>query len=297
MKKRKRTNLLLTLILIAAMLLTGCGSSTAKEEGTKKDTGNTEITETNEPTETQETTEPSETQAQSTKILIAAAASLEYSLKDELIPMFEEQNPGMIVEGTYDSSGKLQTQIEEGIDADIFFSAASKQMDALDEKGMVNSDSRIDLLKNKIVLIVPSDSSAGLSKFEDIAKVDKIAIGDPDSVPAGQYAKEALTALGLWEAVSKKASLGTNVTEVLTWVSEGSADAGIVYATDAATNPDELTVIGEAPSGSLKSEVIYPIAVLKNSTKQEAAKKFVDFLSSKEAIAVFEKYGFTDNIK
>ncbi len=294
MKKRKRTNLLLTLLLIAAMLLTGCGSSTAKEEGSTKDTGNTE---TNEPTETQETTEPSETQAESTKILIAAAASLEYSLKDELIPMFEEQNPGIIVEGTYDSSGKLQTQIEEGIDVDIFFSAASKQMDALDEKGMVNSDSRIDLLKNKIVLIVPSDSSAGLSKFEDIAKVDKIAIGDPDSVPAGQYAKEALTALGLWEAVSKKASLGTNVTEVLTWVSEGSADAGIVYATDAATNPNELTVIGEAPSGSLKSEVIYPIAVLKNSTKQEAAKKFVDFLSSKEAIAVFEKYGFTDNIK
>lgn len=290
----KKTSLLLAVLLMAAMLVSGCTLPAAKDESTAK---STDTTGTAGPSKTEETTEPAETQEETAKILIAAAASLEYSLKDELIPMFEKQNPSITVEGTYDSSGKLQTQIEEGIDADIFFSAATKQIDALNEEGLVNSDTRIDLLKNKIVLIVPSSSPAGLTKFEDIANANKIAIGDPDSVPAGQYAKEALTALGLWETVSAKASLGTNVTEVLNWVSEGSADAGIVYATDAATNPDGITIIAEAPSGSLKSEVIYPVAVLKNSTKQEAAKKFVTFLSSDEAIAVFEKYGFTENTK
>ncbi len=288
----KKRNLILAGLLLTAMLISGCGSSAADKADAPK---GTEAEATPGPADTAETPGTPETAGESTKILIAAAASLQYSLEEELIPAFEEKNPGITVEGTYDSSGKLQTQIEEGIDADVFFSAAVKQMDELNEKGYVNSDSRVDLLKNKIVLIVPSDTAAGYTKFEDIANADKIAVGDPESVPAGQYAKEALTALGLWETVSEKASLGTNVTEVLSWVSEGSADAGIVYATDAAASPDGITVIAEAPEGSLKSDVIYPVAVLKNSTRAEAAKKFVDFLSSDEAMAVFEKYGFTDN--
>lgn len=230
-----------------------------------------------------------------TTILIAAASSLEASLKNEIIPMFEEQNPGIKIEGTYDSSGKLQTQIEEGLGADVFFSAATKQMDALSEEGYVNKETRVELLKNKIVLIVPLDSTLELTKFEDIVKAERIAVGDPDSVPAGQYAKEALSNLGLWEVVSQKASLGTNVSEVLSWVSEGSADAGIVYATDAATMLDKVRVVSEAPSGSLKAEVIYPVAVLENTTKQAEAQKFVDFLSSEEAGKVFKTYGFAIN--
>ncbi|MGB4661403.1 MAG: molybdate ABC transporter substrate-binding protein [Mobilitalea sp.] len=292
--RSKRVSLLLVSIFMITMLAVGCSSSVTKEDATENVvTPTTEAAVTEAASETEEIKSP----AEETTILIAAASSLEYSLTEELIPMFEELNPGIIVEGTYDSSGKLQTQIEEGIEADIAFFAASKQMDTLNEEGLVKAETIVSLLKNKIVLIVPSDSDLGLTAFEQVEKADKIAIGDPDSVPAGQYAKEALTTLGLWEEVSAKASLGANVTEVLNWVAEGSADAGIVYATDAATNTEGIKVIAEAPEGSLAKDVVYPVAVLTNSSKQEAAQKFVDFLASEEAVAVFESYGFTNNIE
>ena len=229
-----------------------------------------------------------------TTILVAAAASLKYSYDDELIPMFEAANPGIKVMSAYDSSGKLQTQIEEGLAADIFMSAAPKQMIALKEEGLIDEDSIVDLLENKIVLIVPEGTEPKVTGFEDITNADIIAVGDPESVPVGQYAKEALTSLGLWEEVLAKSTKGTNVTEVLNWVAEGSADAGIVYATDAATTP-RVTVIAEAPEGSLVKKVIYPVGIVSSSEHQAAAQKFIAFLQSDEAIAVFEKYGFTAN--
>lgn len=230
------------------------------------------------------------------ELLIAAAASLEYSYEEELIPMFEEQNPGITVKGTYDSSGKLQTQIEEGIPADVFMSAATKQMDALSDQELVESDSVVDLLENQIVLITGADSSLELQEFADITKANVIAIGDPESVPVGQYAKEVLTNLGIWEEVSAKASLGTNVTEVLKWVEEGSAEAGIVYATDAATT-DQVNVVAQASKDSLAEPAVYPVGVVSASKHKEAAEKFVEFLQSEEAIKVFESYGFEKHVK
>lgn len=227
-------------------------------------------------------------------LLIAAASSLEYSLSEELIPLFEKENPGIKVEGSYDSSGKLQTQIEEGMDADLFMSASTKQMTSLKEKSLIDADSVVELLENKIVLITSADNKDKLTKFEDILNAKIVALGDPESVPIGQYAKEALTTLGFWEEIMSKASFGTNVTEVLNWVAEGSADAGIVYSTDAATT-DKVTVIGEAPEGSLAKKVIYPVAVVSASTKKEAASKFIEFLKSDEAMRIFEKYGFIEN--
>lgn len=224
-------------------------------------------------------------------LLIAAAASLKNCFGDELIPLFEEKYPNIKVDATFDSSGKLQTQIEEGADVDVFMSAAMKQMNALDEKELMVKDSIIKLLENKIVLIVPKDNDKGIAVFEDIIKADTVAVGDPESVPAGQYAKEAFENLGLWDEVSAKSSLGTNVTEVLNWVSEGSADAGVVYSTDAASK-ENVIVVAEAPEGSV-SPVIYPVGIVKSSTKQDAAKLFVEFLKSEEALIVFEKYGFT----
>ena len=229
---------------------------------------------------------------QETKILVAAAASLKNAYEEELIPMFEAQYPGVTVKGTYDSSGKLQTQIEEGLEADVFMSAAKKQMKALDEEGMIDSDSIVDLLENKIVLIVPTGSDKGIQSFEDIVKADSIALGDPASVPAGQYSEEALTNLGLWDQIQDKTSFGTNVTEVLNQVAAGSADAGIVYATDAASMADQVEVVAEAPEGSLKTKVIYPVAVVKDSANAEVAANFVKFLTSDEAMKVFEAYGF-----
>jgi len=227
-------------------------------------------------------------------ILIAAASSLEYSLSKELIPLFEKENPGIKVEGSYDSSGKLQTQIEEGMDADLFMSASTKQMHSLEEKNLINTDSVVELLENKIVLITSADNKDKLTKFEDILNAKTVALGDPESVPIGQYAREALTTLGFWEEIKAKASFGTNVTEVLNWVAEGSADAGIVYSTDAATT-DKVMVIGEAPEGSLAKKVIYPVGVVSSSTKKEAASKFIEFLKSDEAMRIFETYGFKEN--
>ena len=227
---------------------------------------------------------------------LAAAASLKNAYEDELIPMFEEQYPGVTVEGTYDSSGKLQTQIEEGLEADVFMSAATKQMKALDEEGMIASDTIVNLLENKIVLIVPTGSDSKIDSFEKIGDAASIALGDPESVPAGQYAKEALTNLNVWDSIQDKVSFGTNVTEVLSWVAAGSADAGIVYLTDATTSDqfDQVKVIGYAPEGSV-SKVIYPVGVVSASTKKDAAQKFVDYLGTDDALSFFAEYGFTAN--
>ena len=226
-------------------------------------------------------------------ILVAAAASLKNCVDDEIIPMFEEKYPNIKVEVTYDSSGKLQTQIEEGADVDVFMSAAMKQMNALNEKGLIIEDSIIELFENKIVIIVPEGSDKEISSFKDILKVDKIAVGDPESVPAGQYAKETFESLKIWDQVSKKASLGTNVTEVLNWVAEGSADAGIVYSTDAASN-DKVAIVAEAPDGSV-SKVIYPVGIVKSTKNKDLAKIFTEFLTTDDAIKVFETYGFKAN--
>ena len=224
-------------------------------------------------------------------ILVAAAASLEYAYTEALIPLFEAANADIRVEGTYDSSGKLQTQIEEGLEADVFMSAAMKQMNALKEAALMDEATIVPLLQNKIVLIAPADSDTAIHSFDEIADAQIIALGDPDSVPAGQYAREALMTLGVWDAALAKASLGTNVTEVLNWVAEGSADVGIVYATDAATT-DKVKVLCEAPEGSLAQQVIYPVGVVAASQNKAAAQAFLDFLQSDEAMGVFARYGF-----
>jgi molybdate transport system substrate-binding protein len=280
---KKRVSVLLSLALVLGMMA-GCGSQNQTAE--ENDTEEPEVVETQD-NETQE--------LESCEILVAAAASLKNAYEDELIPMFEEMYPGVTVSGTYDSSGKLQTQIEEGMEADVFMSAATKQMIALEDEGLIDSDTNVDLLENKIVLIVPAGSDSSISSFEDVVNAQNIAIGDPESVPAGQYAQEALTNLGLWDQVLAKASLGTNVTEVLNQVAAGSADAGIVYATDAASMADQVTVVAEAPEGSLAEKVIYPVAVVKNTAHADAAKAFVEFLQTEEALKVFESYGFTVN--
>ncbi len=227
-----------------------------------------------------------------TTVMVAAAASLEKCLANDLIPLFEKANPDIRMEGAYDSSGKLQTQIEEGLQADVFMSAAMKQMNALKDEALVDEASIVPLLQNRIVLIAPADSHTDITSFQDILKADVIALGDPQSVPAGQYAKEARESLGVYEEAAAKASLGTNVTEVLNWVAEGSADVGIVYATDAAST-DKVKVLAEAPEGSLKQQVIYPVGVVTASQHKEAAQRFIDFLGTDEALTILESYGFT----
>ncbi len=268
MKKKKITGVILMICIVVSLI--GC---------IKAET----------PAEPEVTVEP----AKEETIFLAAAVSLKNCIDGELIPMFNEKYPNITVAATYDSSGKLQAQIEEGADVDVFMSAAMKQMNALNDKGLIKEGTIVELLENKIVLILPNDSTSEIASFEDILKAEIIAIGDPESVPAGQYAKESFTNLKLWNDLLAKASLGTNVTEVLSWVAEGSADAGVVYATDAASNAD-VKVVVEAPEGSV-SKVIYPIGIVNTTTKLEAAQNFADFLQSAEVLTIFEKYGFSAN--
>lgn len=289
---KKRTILaVLAVICVCMEIFSGCSGTESAEDFVKEEAGET----AEKPTKAEaEKNAEKSTKAESEEILIAAAASLKNAYEEDLIPMFQEKYPQITVKGTYDSSGKLQTQIEEGLAADVFMSAAVKQMKALDEGGWIASETVVDLLENKIVLIVPAGQEEGITAFEEIVKADSIALGDPESVPAGQYAREALLRLGLWEDVSAKASFGTNVTEVLNQVAEASADAGIVYATDAAGMADKVSVVAQAPEVGLSDKVIYPVAVVKGTAHREAADCFVKFLTSQEAIEVFQSYGFTE---
>ena len=227
------------------------------------------------------------------EVNLAAAASLKNVYDEKLIPMFEKQYNGVKVTPTYASSGDLQSQIENGLKADVFMSAANKQMNNLAKEDLVNNSTNVQFLENKVVLIVPKNATTNITSFDDLNKTNgTIAIGDPESVPAGQYAKEVLTSLGIWDSVEPKLSLGTDVTAVLNQVAQGSADCGIVYSTDAKSN-DDVKVVCEAPNGTLKTPVIYPVAELKNPEHPEAAKAFMDFLQTKEAKDVFVEYGFT----
>jgi len=274
-----KKNISLILIMCLVFSLVGCSNN--------KSTTDVNNASSKEKTKLVQPTEPATIES---KILVAAASSLKNCMDDEIIPMFEKQYPNVKVEVTYDSSGKLQTQIEEGADVDVFMSAAMKQMDALNDKNLILEYSIFELLENKIVVIVPVGSDKGIISFEDIVKADKIAIGDPESVPAGQYAKEAFENLKMWDEVSVKVSLGTNVTEVLNWVAEGSADVGVVYSTDVASN-DKVKVVAEAPDGSV-SKVIYPVGIVKATTNKDAANTFTAFLNTDAAKKVFETYGF-----
>ena len=227
------------------------------------------------------------------EVNLAAAASLKNVYDEKLIPMFEQKYPGVKVTPTYASSGDLQTQIENGLETDVFMSAANKQMDALVEEGIIDNDTNLQFLENKVVLIVPADSNSNISSFDDLKNVEgNIAIGDPESVPAGQYAQEVLNNTGIWDDVESKLSLGTDVTAVLNQVAQGSADCGIVYATDAKST-DDVKVICEAPDDALKTPVIYPVASIKDTNDTDATKAFMDFLQTKEAKDVFVEYGFT----
>lgn len=228
------------------------------------------------------------------ELIVLAAASLT-DVMNELKGDYEKENPNVKITPSYGSSGTLQTQIEEGAPADIFFSAATKQMSALEKKGLILSDTKQNLLLNKIVLITPKGSAKGISIFADAAssKVEKVALGEPKSVPVGQYAEKVFTSLKILDAVKKKAVFASDVRQVLTWVESGSVDCGVVYATDAATT-DKVQMVAEAPKGSF-DPVIYPVAALKSSKNADAAKAFLKFLSGDEAKAAFKKYGFTVN--
>lgn len=226
-----------------------------------------------------------------TQLYILAAASL-IDVCTELEQIYEAEHQQVDLIFLYGGSGTLQVQIEEGAPADLFISAAEKQMSELAQKDLIQTQTRVDLLKNKVVLIVPKEMDGIITSFEDLLKpqVKKIGLGEPGSVPVGQYSEEIFTSLGIFAQIKDKVIYGNDVRAVLTWVESQEVDCGVVYQTDAIFS-DKVKIVCEAPKGSCK-EVIYPAAVLKHSKHQQQAKDFLEFLKSDKGIETFQQYGF-----
>lgn len=288
---KKCLSLLLALCL--TLSLAACGS----KADTSANAADGSQTQDNAPTEA-----PA---GEPVKLIVFAAASMTETM-NQLKEMYEQNNPSVTVTYNFDSSGKLLTQITEGADCDLFISAAPKQMNQLDAEGgeentegldLVNSATRLDLLENKVTLAVPEGNPKGIESFDQLAGLLAsgdvfLAMGNSD-VPVGQYTQKIFTYYGLNEetlASSGVLTYGSNVKEVTTQVSEGTVDCGVIYATDAFSAG--LTVVDEA-TAEMCGQVIYPAAVMKNSANPDAAKAFLDFLSTDEAMACFEAVGFS----
>jgi molybdate transport system substrate-binding protein len=229
-------------------------------------------------------------QSQQSELTISAATSMQKAL-EELRVLYSQKHPQTNIVFNFGSSGSLQHQIEQGAAVDIFISAAPEQMNSLATEKLLLSETRHDLVKNKMVLIVPSNNKS-IDSFADLADraVEKIALGEPTSVPAGQYAQEILTSLDLIEEVKPKAIYGTDVRQVFNYVATGNTDAGIVYRTDALDNK-QVKIVDVAPESS-HSPVVYPVAIIKESKNTQAAKQVLQFLFTAEAQAIFQRNGF-----
>ena len=230
-------------------------------------------------------------------LYVFIAASLANAM-DEIQKDFNEEYPDVNILFNADSSGTLQTQIEEGSRCDIFFSAATKQMDALVDEELAKKDSVVDLLENKVVLIKPKDGETKVTGFENITDAKNIALAGED-VPVGQYSREIFKNLGIEDEVNKmEINEGKNVTDVLASVSERSNEIGIVYATDAASVADKVDIIAEAPEGSLETPVLYPVGLTVDAEASDeektAADAFLAYLQTDDAMKVFEDYGFAE---
>ncbi len=228
---------------------------------------------------------------QPVEILISAAASLTDCMK-ELGDLYMSGNPAVKITGNYGSSGALQQQIEQGAPADIFFSAGVKQMKALQDKGLMDDSTVRNILENKVVLIVPKGNAA-IASFDALSapSIKLIGVGEPKSVPVGQYTEQIFASLGMTDTLAPKLVLAKDVREVLSWVETGNVDAGIVYETDAKIS-DKIDICCSGPEGS-HNKVIYPVGVVKDSKNPAQAKAFVDFFFTEPARQVFAKYGFS----
>jgi molybdate transport system substrate-binding protein len=230
--------------------------------------------------------------ATQSELLVSGAISLRESLQ-RIGVLFEQRHPEVKVVFNFGGSGVLQQQIERGAPVDVFVSAAPKQMDELQAKGLLLDDTRRTLTANRVVLIKPPDLRFGFGSFKDLMKseVKRIAIGNPRTVPAGEYAREVLTSLRLWDALEPKLILTENVRQALVYVIRGEVEAGLVYATDAQSAGREVQVAAAAPEGS-HHPVIYPIAVVTASKVPVLARAFVDLALSDEGQEVLRAHGF-----
>ena len=290
---------ILALLLAASMLfaLAACGSTPAAPETSEAPA---------EPSAAEVEETPAAEPVEDVEIIVFAAASMTETLT-EIKGLYETANPGVTIIYNFDSSGTLKTQIQEGAACDLFISAGQKQMNQLDitadasvnTEGLdfVLAESRINLLENKVALVVPEGNPAGIESFDGLAAALAdgtvfMAMGNSD-VPVGQYTQKILAFYGLSEEALASAgalTYGTNVKEVTTQVTEASVDCGVVYCTDAFSAGLEVV---DTATAEMCGQVIYPAAVLNVSANQAAAQAFLDYLTSDEAMAIFESVGFS----
>ncbi|NRD77863.1 molybdate ABC transporter substrate-binding protein [Bacillus sp. BRMEA1] len=265
---KKRINVLIFSILMVMLVVSGCSTS----EKTQK-------TDTKKQASSEKTVE----------LTVSAAASLQNAL-NVIKSNFEKEHPNVKITYNFGASGALQQQISQGAPVDLFFSAAEDKFDKLVKAGLIEKKQSSNLLGNELVLVVPKDSNKGIETFKDLTKAGKIAMGTPEAVPAGLYAKETLGKLNIWNTIEGKVVYGKDVRQVLTYVETGNVDAGIVYKTDALIS--QKVKIASTANANTHDPIIYPLGMIKNSSHPKEAALFYDYLQNPTSMKIFEKYGF-----
>jgi molybdate transport system substrate-binding protein len=230
--------------------------------------------------------------AQAQDVVLSVAISMK-DVIDELGRGFMASRPGVTLRYNFGSSGELQKQIEAGAPVDLFISAAERQMDELLKKGLVVSQSRRIFARNVLTVVKPADSKIDITKPGDLldARVTKIVIGNPKTVPAGQYAEESLKALGIWDRLQPKLVFSENVRQALDYVARGEVDAGFVYTTDAAARAQQVKEAFR-PAEDTYRPVVYPAAVVAGAKQAALAHAFLDLLTSRDGRAILARFGF-----
>ncbi|GLC87007.1 molybdate ABC transporter substrate-binding protein [Lysinibacillus piscis] len=228
-------------------------------------------------------------ETKSVELTISAAASLQESL-EALKASYEKEHATIKITYNFGGSGALQQQIIQGAPVDLFFSAAENKFNELVDKGLIDEKQGTKLLANELVLVVPAGNEQNIQSFKDLKQAQHIALGTPETVPAGQYGVESLKNMGLWNDLEAKVVYTKDVRQVLTYTETGNVEAGLVYKTDALIS-DKVTVIATAPADT-HAPIIYPVGILKDSKHTAEAEAFYQYLQSEEALKTFEKYGF-----
>src|SRR5215471_5103539 len=225
------------------------------------------------------------------EVTVSAAVSLKDAFRD--IGKQYESRTGGKVNFNFGASGALQKQIESGAPVDVFASAGRPQMDALVSQGLIEPGTQRDFARNVLALVVPADSTSGPTSFTDLggSKVTRLAVGNPKTVPVGQYAQQTLTRLGLWQQLQSRLILAEDVRQTLDYVARGEVDAGVVYASDVRAAGDKVRKVATAPE-DLHDPILYPIAVVRASSSKDAARAFIDAVMNDEGQRTLDKYGF-----